>query len=157
MSGNLVWLVVTVSIAAALLTIAVEDMRSFRIRDVLSLPLIAAGLTLAWTLPEVMPEGTRFLDHLIGALAGFLFFAVLGEIIHRRTGQEALGLGDAKLMGAAGAWLGWQTLPSVLLIASLCGLAFALIARQIHGTKAVAFGPWIGLAFMIMWLSAAGP
>jgi leader peptidase (prepilin peptidase) / N-methyltransferase len=157
MSENLPWLLATVFMAATLLTIAVVDMRTFRIPNVLSLPLIAVGLAMAWALPGVVPDGARFHNHLIGAVAGWLFFAVLGEVLHRRTGQEALGLGDAKLMGAAGAWLGWQALPLVLLIASLCGLAFAVIARQRHGTKAIAFGPWIGLAFMVMWLSASWP
>lgn len=157
MDENLAWLVVTVCLAMALFTLAVVDMRSFRIPDAFSLPLIAVGLALVCTLPSVMPEGARFLDHLTGALVGFAFFGLLGEMIYRRTGKEALGLGDAKLMGAAGAWLGWQALPSVLLIAALSGLAYALIVRHRYGTTAVAFGPWIGLGFIVTWLSAARP
>jgi len=149
------WLAVTLALTAALLIIAVVDWRSFRIPDRLSLPLVAAGLVLGWAAPGLSGQAGWFPDHLIGAAAAYLLFAALGEVVHRRTGQEALGLGDAKLFAAAGAWLGWQGLPAVLLIASLGGLGFALLARRSHGTVKIAFGPWIALGFLVVWLSAA--
>ena len=150
-----VWLGATLALALCLMTIAVVDWRSFRIPDAASLPLLAAGLALAWAVPGLAGRETDFADHLIGAAGAYLFFAALGEVIFRRTGQEALGLGDAKLFGAAGAWLGWQALPVVLLIASLTGLAFAVIQRQRAGTRRIAFGPWIALGLMGTWLLPA--
>ncbi len=149
-----IWVLLTLVLAMILLAITVVDMRNFRIPDALSLPLIAAGLILAWLVPDFDLQATDFPDHLIGATAAFLLFALLGEGIYRRTGQEALGLGDAKLFGAAGAWLGWQALPSVLLIAAFGGLGFALIMRRRTGGSAIAFGPWITLGFLVVWLSA---
>lgn len=150
-----VWLLTTLALMLTLLLITLADLRSFRIPDILSLPLIATGLVLAWVLPDLGGQATGLSDHLIGASAAFLLFAVLGEVVYRRTGQEALGLGDAKLFGAAGAWLGWQALPLVLLIASLGGLGYALIVRRNTGGSAIAFGPWIALGFLVVWLSAA--
>jgi leader peptidase (prepilin peptidase)/N-methyltransferase len=134
----------TLGLLAALAAIAVIDLRSLRIPDALSLPLIAAGLVVAPAL-----RGGAMADHLIGAAAGFALFAAIGEVHFRRRGVEGLGLGDAKLFAAAGAWLGWQGLPWVLLIAALGGLAFALAAGR---GRAVAFGPWLALGIAATWL-----
>lgn len=43
--------------------------------------------------------------------------------------REGIGLGDAKLLAAAGAWVAWQGLPSVVLIAAVAGLLAAALAR----------------------------
>lgn len=136
---------ITALLTLVLMIIAIIDLRRFRIPDVLSLPLILCGIVVAWLLP-VLP----LRDHLIGAVVGFGLLALVGEIYFRRKGTEGLGLGDAKLFAAAGAWLGWQALPSVLLIASLGGLVFALMWTQ---DRRVAFGPWLASGFWLMWVA----
>jgi prepilin signal peptidase PulO-like enzyme (type II secretory pathway) len=112
----------------------------------LILPLAAAGLVLAtWRSGNVpTPE-------LIGAGGGFLLFWAIGEAHYRLRGTEGLGLGDAKLLGAAGAWLGWRDLPLVILIAASGALAAAAVGllRQ----REIPFGPWLAAAFMALWLA----
>ena len=136
----------------ALLALAAIDLREMALPDILTLPLIAAGLVVA-----ALAFG-RPLEHLIGAALGGAFFAALGWGWERLTGREALGLGDAKLFAAAGAWLGWQGLPSVLLIAALAGLAVAL-ARATLGRggldRPLPFGPALAAGFWLTW--AHGP
>lgn len=64
------------------------------------------------------------------------------------TGKEALGYGDFKLLAALGAWLGWQALPNLVLVAALSGLVVTLVWRGLRkeGTdKPLAFGPWLAL------------
>ena len=134
----------TVGLTASLLAVAWIDLRSFRIPDTISLPLIVAGLALAALTPGLP-------DHLIGAGVGFAVLAAIGEVYFRRTGEEGLGLGDAKLFAAAGAWLGWQALPQVLLIAAGAGLIFALIKGN-KGQR-IAFGPWLALGFWGVWMA----
>jgi leader peptidase (prepilin peptidase) / N-methyltransferase len=136
-----------IALSAVLLAIAVIDLRSFRIPDLLSLPLIAAGLALSHL------RDLALADHLIGAALGFGLFAAIGSGYHRRHGIDALGLGDAKLFAAAGAWLGWQALPIVLLIAALGGLGFALLTRQTSRRCAIAFGPWLALGLWCVWVA----
>ncbi|MGF6282142.1 leader peptidase (prepilin peptidase)/N-methyltransferase [Pseudomonas frederiksbergensis] len=84
----------------------------------------------------------------IGAVSGFLLFAIPAWVFLRLTGRDAMGDGDYKLMALFGAWLGWQMLPLVFLVstvtAALVGLAFA----RSRGGK-FAFGPFIILGGMV--------
>jgi leader peptidase (prepilin peptidase) / N-methyltransferase len=137
----------TLALTLVLVVIAEIDARTRRIPDLLSLPLIGAGLIAAYRLPLLPIQ-----HHLIGAGVGFALFALVGELYFRRTGTDGLGLGDAKLFAAAGAWLGWQGLPMVLLIAALGGLAFAVVRGRTDRRAALAFGPWLALGFWAVWV-----
>ncbi len=115
-----------------LLTLAVLDWRHFWLPDRLTLPLAFAGLTIGlWATDVAWP------DRLIGAAAGYgaLLLVALGYRAIR--GREGLGLGDAKLLGALGAWFGWQALPFILLVGALLGL-LAVALASVSGRRATA-------------------
>ena len=131
-------------LAAVLLWAAVIDARRLILPDYLTLPLTAAGLALAWLQP---PDLTT---RLIGAAAGFLVFAGIAFLYRKIRQRDGLGLGDAKLLAAAGAWLGWEDLPSVVLIASVGGLIWALVKRPDAKTQ-LPFGPFLALGFWLVW------
>lgn len=145
-------MIVDIGLFATLLAILVIDLRHRRIPDLLSLPLIAAGLGLAL----IRVSGVTATDSVIGAAAGYLIFAAIGSAFFRLRGVEGLGLGDAKLLAAAGAWLGWQMLPAVVLLAALGGLAQvavrAALARGAPIAPSLAFGPWLAAAFFLLWV-----
>lgn len=132
-----------------LLVISLTDLRSLRIPDNLTLPLAAMGLLAGPPL-----RGNLLTDHLWGMVAGFVIIAAIGEAYFRRYGREGLGLGDAKLIGAAGAWLGWQALPMLVLISASAALLFLLVRRPSGG--GLPFGPWIALGVALLWLLPAG-
>ena len=128
-----------------LLALAVLDARHFWLPDALTLPLAAIGLTLGdWVLPAPL------MDRVIGAALGYggLFLIAIGYRWLR--GHDGLGLGDAKLLGAIGAWLGWALLPLVLLLASLGGLVWALalkpLGRPVGSATRFPFGTLLCLA-----------
>lgn len=123
------------------------DLRTLKLPDVYTLPLIGAGLVLAGS-----SNGIGLTNAFIGSLAGFALFWAVGHYYYNRTGHEGLGLGDAKLFSASGAWLGFALLPYVLLLATMAGLMFALIPRS-SDTRQIAFGPWLALAFWLVWVS----
>jgi leader peptidase (prepilin peptidase)/N-methyltransferase len=133
-----------------LLGLALIDLRSWRLPDVLTLPLIILGLAGAWLglVPEIGPVAA-----LLGAAGGYLVLAMLGWLYHRLRGRQGLGLGDAKLLAAAGAWLGPASLAWVILLAAPLGL-FLAIARgtPLKGDSAVPFGPPLALAFWLLFL-----
>ena len=134
-----------------LLLLAAIDWRNFLLPDALTLPLGIAGLAVTYTID---PSGLA--DHLIGALCGFLVFAAVGFVYSRIRGREGLGLGDAKLMGALGAWLSWQGLPSALLFAAMAGLVFvlgrSLVRRPLALGDPIPFGSFLALGGWLVWL-----
>jgi leader peptidase (prepilin peptidase)/N-methyltransferase len=149
LSGWLMW--VSLALGWTLLALAAIDLRHYLLPDVLTLPLIPAGLAVAWGLDAALLPG-----HALGALAGFAAFAGIGWLYRRVRGRHGLGLGDAKLLAGAGAWLGWAALPSVVVVAAVAALTLAL-AQALGGAKLalagkLAFGPHLALAFWLVWL-----
>lgn len=144
-------LVVSCGLGWTLLTLAAIDWRHFLLPDVLTLPLIPAGLAVAYGVDPGLVT-----THAIGALAGFAAFATIGFTYQRLRHREGIGLGDAKLLAAAGAWLGWQALPGLVLMAALGALAVALartaVGAKLSATTRIAFGSYLALAFWLVWL-----
>jgi leader peptidase (prepilin peptidase)/N-methyltransferase len=134
-----------------LLVLAAVDWRSFLLPDVLTLPLAVAGIAISYAI-----DPSDLADHLIGAFAGFLVLALLAYAYARLRGREGLGLGDAKLLGALGAWLSWRGLPSALLFAAVAGLLFVLlrsaIRRPLSATDPIPFGVFLALGGWLVWL-----
>lgn len=135
----------TPGLAIVLLWLSLIDLRERRLPDRLSVPLIAAGLVLAAIRVEGLPAA-----QLLGAAAGYAVFALFGWAFFRLRGVEGLGLGDAKLLAAAGAWLGWQALPLVVLIGAVLALVAALLGARDRAHQ-LAFGPWLALGFAAVW------
>lgn len=143
--------VVGVLLAVALLLIAVIDAEHFWLPNILTLPLGAAGLAAS----AFIGPG-RFTDHLIGAILGFAVLAGLAALYKRLRGRDGLGGGDARLLGAIGAWVGWAGLPSVVVWASLAGLSWVLarvLARRAPSLDtALPYGTYLAIGAWLTWL-----
>ncbi|MGE0415602.1 MAG: A24 family peptidase [Acetobacteraceae bacterium] len=138
-------------LAAALLSLAVIDLRTMRLPDLLTAPLILVGFADAWLwLPVALP------DRVVGAVAGYAAFGAIGFAYRLVRGRDGLGLGDAKLLAAGGAWLGWQALPITVLIAAVAGLVgvtgLHLAGRSVGRATAMPFGPALALAIWLVRL-----
>ncbi len=131
---------------AILAALVAYDLKQRRLPDRFTLPLVLAGLLLSF-----FRTPSSSLDASLGAATGFALFAILGAAFHRRFGVEGLGGGDAKLLAAAGAWLGWQPLAFVILIASAGTLAVVLLSRSKR--RDIAFGPGLALSFALVWMA----
>lgn len=142
-------------LAGALAWAVMIDIDRYRLPDLLTLPMIAGGLAYA-----ALMRGDRLLDFAIGAAAGYLSLVIVAEVYRRLRGIDGLGRGDAKLLAAAGAWLGWAALPSVIFLAASAGLVFAIgriLARRQSATEAIAFGPFIAAGFWALLLADGRP
>ncbi|SKB30177.1 prepilin peptidase [Sphingopyxis flava] len=136
-----------------LLPLALLDARHMWLPDPLNALLALAGLIFAGPL-----IGTDLFERWIGALAGGLTLALIAwtwRCVHRR---EGMGGGDPKLVAALGAWLGWQALPLLLLLASLAGIGWALFSRgkgdQPLALRRVPFGVFLcaaAFALVPLW------
>lgn len=134
-----------------LLAAALIDVRHLILPDALVLPLIPAGIAM-----HALIAPGRWPDHAIGAAAGYLGFVAVRAIYTALRRREGLGLGDAKLLAAAGAWVGWQGLPSVVFLGAAIALAglFAVRAagRDVDLKGEIPFGPALALAIWMVWL-----
>jgi leader peptidase (prepilin peptidase) / N-methyltransferase len=96
-----------------------------------------------------------------GSVAGAGALWMLATTFSRIRGYEGLGMGDVKFVAGAGAWVGWQGLAPLLMIASLTALlaiaSLRIVAgRSIVPTARVPFAPFLGLALIAVWLVQAG-
>ncbi len=130
-----------------LLGLALVDLRTFRLPDAGTLPLLLAGLGLS-----AAGLTGPLSAHLAGAALGYGALAGIGWAYLRLRGIDGLGLGDAKLLAAGGAWLGWTGLPSALLWASLAGVALAVATGPFAARRAIPFGPGIAAGIWLTWL-----
>jgi leader peptidase (prepilin peptidase) / N-methyltransferase len=65
---------------------------------------------------------------------------------------DGMGGGDIKLLAMIGAWLGWQSLPFVILLSSLSGSLVGLLAmlqQKKGGQTRIPFGPFLSLAAIV--------
>ncbi|MGE5503989.1 MAG: prepilin peptidase [Actinomycetota bacterium] len=133
-------------LAWTLLLLALVDIRRQRLPDAVTLPLLAAGLAVV---ASFRPD--QLIDHLLAAAAGWLAFALLSATWRRLRGRDGLGGGDAKLLAAAGAWVGPLALPWVVLLAALGGLAWG-VAKGWDPARRLPFGPFLAAAAYLAWL-----
>jgi leader peptidase (prepilin peptidase)/N-methyltransferase len=140
----------------ALLVLAWIDWEHLLLPDAITLPLVPAGLAATfWLAPEALAA------HAAGAALGYSAFRGFAWAYRRLRGREGLGQGDAKLLAAAGAWLGWEALPAVVLVAAFAGLglagALALKRGGLDREARLPFGPCLALALWLCWLRSGGP
>lgn len=94
-------------------------------------------------------------DAIIGAITGYLIFAILQFFFGLATGKVGMGQGDYKFLAALGAFIGWQLLPLIILLASISGIIFTLVHMLIKRefkSVPLPFGPYLALAGWIALL-----
>jgi leader peptidase (prepilin peptidase)/N-methyltransferase len=142
-------LLITSALIVCLAYLSYIDLRSLRLPDSITLPLIATGIGFN-ALSEL--RFTSLQSALLGASLGYLFIWSLNAAYRFFKGQHGIGMGDAKLLAGLGAWLGWHALPSILLLASISGLVggIAWLKLNKQGRQhAFPFGPFLAFAGII--------
>jgi leader peptidase (prepilin peptidase) / N-methyltransferase len=86
-------------------------------------------------------------------MAGYASLWSVYHLFRLLTGKDGMGYGDFKLFAALGAWLGWQMLLPIILLAAATGsvVGLALIAlRRHHRSAPIPFGPFLAGAGWLM-------
>jgi len=126
--------------------------------DSLTLPLLWGGLLVSlWGAQAgsmAFPPDIR--SSVIGAIAGYVSLWTVYHLFRSLTGKEGMGYGDFKLFAALGAWLGWQMLVPLIMIAAVVGAVVGIIVlavRRQNRATPIAFGPFLAAAgwVMLMW------
>ncbi len=139
-----------------LVTLGAIDARERLLPDALTLSGLWLGLVLNAFGLFVDPTSA-----ILGAAGGYGFLAGSQWLFGRLTGREGIAAGDHKLLAMIGAWLGWQVLPAVLLLALTSAALLLVLARVLRrggGPDArteVAFGPYLVAGALVLLCGGA--
>ena len=137
------WLTVALycGLFSMLLVGSIIDWRMFIIPNGINLVIFLLGVV------RLATDLGNWLFYLIGMLGVSLVFLLL----HILTGGNGLGMGDVKLVAAAGLLLGWPNMILAVLIGSLSGAVIQSV-RMKHGAgRKLAFGPYLAAG---IWFAA---
>jgi leader peptidase (prepilin peptidase)/N-methyltransferase len=129
-------------LVATLVALAFIDLDTSFLPDDLTLPLMWAGIVsaaLGW-IPVTLTASVG------GAVVGYLSLWFVFHAYRLIRGKEGMGAGDFKLLAALGAWMGWQAIPSIILLSSAVGaiVGIALIVFRQHDREVpIPFGPYL--------------
>ena len=127
------------------------DLREQLLPDSITLPLLWLGLLL--NTQEIFIDAP---SAIIGAASGYLLLWLVYHTFRLATGKEGMGYGDFKLLAVFGAWLGWQSLPLVILLSSFVGAIVGIgmiVFRGRDRNVPIPFGPYLAAAgwIALMW------
>ncbi len=128
----------------ALIALTVIDFKTQLLPDIITLPLLWAGLLI-----NLSGTFTDYSSSLLGAVFGYLSLWSVFQGFKLLTGKEGMGHGDFKILAAIGAWAGWQVLPLVIILSSVVGAISGVLliasGKQEQGTP-MPFGPFLAVA-----------
>ena len=133
-----------------LIAMSMIDFDTQYLFDSLTLPLLWIGL-----LASLVPVFADVRSAVLGAALGYGILWSVYWLFKLVTGKEGMGYGDFKLLAAIGALLGWQVLPTVILLSSLVGavVGVAIIAATRRDRSIpIPFGPYLAAAGFIAML-----
>jgi leader peptidase (prepilin peptidase) / N-methyltransferase len=143
------------ALAAAGVPLAFFDARTSRLPNVVTLPAYPVSLALLGA-AALQAGGTgRFTHALIGMGVAVAFFGVLVLV-----SPAGIGMGDGKLAGPIGAYLGWlgatafmAGLLAAWLLAAVTGLGL-MLAHRASRTTQIPFGPFLIAAALAVVLAS---
>jgi leader peptidase (prepilin peptidase)/N-methyltransferase len=129
-------------------TLAWIDIRQGIIPNWLNLAIALLGLVRAWAWAgPIAAADAAWQGFAVGLLAWLLRW-----LYFRIRKVQGLGLGDVKLLAAAGLWVGISGVPTLLLIATLLALAavavLLLSGKQMTARTSLPFGPFLAIALV---------
>jgi leader peptidase (prepilin peptidase)/N-methyltransferase len=134
----------------SLISLIVIDWKTQLLPDNITMPLIWLGLLAnCFTLFTPLPNAV------FGAIAAYLSLWLLMQTYKLFTKKVAMGHGDFKLFAVFGAWMGWQSLPLLILLAALCGAIIGIImlwAQKEKFSKPIPFGPFLAIIGWILFM-----
>ncbi len=134
-----------------LIALTMIDIDTQLLPDNITLPLLWLGLIVNY-----FGLFTTLESALLGAIAGYLSLWSIYWLFKLLTKKEGMGYGDFKLLGALGAWLGWQMLLQIILLSSLVGAVIGISMILLKGRDKnipIPFGPYLAIAgwIALMW------
>ncbi|KPC49227.1 prepilin peptidase [Amantichitinum ursilacus] len=135
----------------ALIALFFIDADTFLLPDSITLPLVWLGL-----LFNLDGHFVPLTSAVLGAVVGYLMLWSVNHVYRLVRGHDGMGYGDFKLLAALGAWFGWQSIPAIVLFASVAGViigGYTLWARYRGFGREFPFGPYLAVAgwLTLLW------
>jgi prepilin signal peptidase PulO-like enzyme (type II secretory pathway) len=143
-----IWIIKSL-LVLTLLYLAYIDWRTFRLPNVITFPLIILGILFNW-LSDLRLTSLTFA--ILGTALGYGSLWTLNAGYRLLKNRNGIGMGDAKLLAALGAWLGWNAIPNILLAGSITGIIGGIAWLKWHGSELkqeFPFGPFLVIAGII--------
>jgi leader peptidase (prepilin peptidase) / N-methyltransferase len=142
--------IAAIALTWLLIALAFIDIDHQLLPDVMVLPFLWVGLLL-----NLFNVFTTLPQAVVGAVAGYLSLWLVFHLFKLITGKEGMGYGDFKLFALFGAWLGWQSLPLIILLSSLIGALIGIgliVFRGRDRAQPLPFGPYLAVAGWVAML-----
>jgi len=135
----------------SLIVLTMIDFDHQLLPDDITLPLLWLGLVI-----NSLGLITSLEQAVWGAIVGYAILWGVYWLFKLVTGKEGMGYGDFKLLAALGAWMGWQSLPLIILLSSFVGAVVGLSLIVIKGRDKnipIPFGPYLASAgfLALLW------
>jgi len=138
----------------SLIALTMIDFDHMLLPDQITLPLLWLGLLL-----NINGTFVPLSDAVVGAAVGYMSLFSVFWLFKLLTGKEGMGFGDFKLFAVFGAWLGWQLLPLLILMASVVGAMVGItlmLFKNHQKEQGIPFGPYLAIAGWITLLWGEG-
>ena len=133
-----------------LICLTLIDFDHMLLPDQIVMPLLWLGL-----LVNLQGTFVPLTDAVIGAAVGYMSLFSIFWGFKLLTGREGMGHGDFKLFALFGAWIGWQLLPLLILMASVVGAVVGIslmLFKNHQREQAIPFGPYLAVSGWITLL-----
>ncbi|MBF0629987.1 MAG: prepilin peptidase [Magnetococcales bacterium] len=146
---------VLVVLGYAFIILTFIDFHHYILPDVITLPGMVLGILVAWS-GWLAPPLADLHHALVGLLLGGGGLWAFAWLFQKITGKVGMGLGDVKLLGMIGAWMGWQSLPFTLFFSALAGSVVGITWMFMAGrdrSQPIPFGPYLaGAAWAYLFI-----
>jgi leader peptidase (prepilin peptidase)/N-methyltransferase len=139
-------LIVRLAFAWAMIALFVIDYQHQILPNVITIPGIVIGILANFL------AGPGWIASIIGAAVGAGSLYAIAEIYYRIRHEEGLGMGDVKMLGMIGAFLGWKLVLLTLVISSFLGSivgVFVLVSRKESLKYAMPFGTFLAVGAVV--------
>lgn len=127
-----------------LVALSLIDLDKQLLPDDITLPLLWLGQLLS-----VFNVFSSTTESILGAIGGYLILWTVYQLFRLTTGKEGMGYGDFKLLAMLGAWLGWSSLPLIIVMSSVVGAlsgVFMILFFDHDRRVPIPFGPYLACA-----------
>lgn len=138
------WSLAVIYLSCLLIIASAIDFDYKILPDVFTQNILWSGIICVWVDISPVPLSSS----INGVIVGFSSFYIIRLITSILMRKETLGMGDVILFSGLGAWVGVFALPYLALIASVIGIIYIIITKNV--SQRIAFGPCLAIAGLVI-------